>query len=544
SWSADDKRLLAATILLFILVIIRSFQKALDLKSSSFDALRQASLSEMRVVLGSSDTQEGRLDNFIRKAREVRQGSSEDQGFPALPYQLFLDFPSSYAHRVEILSKFWRLEPKSAYQAIESVLSDMTSFLYTKDDSAFPAMTSSFRTPNHTLKNVSRMVIFRRRCTLALAYTTVITAICLVHKSSHRKARGGEDTWVTLVMLYGTLVLELVYLGVQTALRDKFSGRILQHSLIGLLTDNIWWCYKFRAFGLGKVAELLQCKDSMDQYLTYMGSSYLCEDITELVRQHVESGWKDIHDNETYRKFNDARGEWTLRRKKCLPQLGWSLQRPFDETIILWHLATDICLRSKAMSPGDMECARQCEVISNYMMHLLFANPEMLMPGSRKSLVTKASDEVKNILSKSRNEMEFIGTKTGKCNEGSAPDLFIHDASVLARSLSGDELDDHGQVTSKWEVIQGVWVEMLCFSAGRCRGYLHAQALGTGVEYLSYVWVLLAYTGMETFPEKLQRREGQTVDGESSLHGGREDPAATTTSAFEIEDWAHAALDV
>ena len=58
-----------------------------------------------------------------------------------------------------------------------------------------------------------------------------------------------------------------------------------------------------------------------------------------------------------------------------------------------------------------------------------------------------------------------------------------------------------------WKVIQGVWVEMLCFSASRCRGYLHAKALGSIGEFLFYVWLLLFYMGMETFSERLQREE-------------------------------------
>jgi hypothetical protein len=58
-----------------------------------------------------------------------------------------------------------------------------------------------------------------------------------------------------------------------------------------------------------------------------------------------------------------------------------------------------------------------------------------------------------------------------------------------------------------WGLIQGVWVEMLCFSAGRCRGYLHAKSLGKGGEYLSYVWLLLSHMGMETMAERMQRTE-------------------------------------
>jgi hypothetical protein len=65
-----------------------------------------------------------------------------------------------------------------------------------------------------------------------------------------------------------------------------------------------------------------------------------------------------------------------------------------------------------------------------------------------------------------------------------------------------------------WEVIQGVWVEMLCFSAGRCRGYLHARTLAKGGEYLSYVWLLLSYMGMETMAERMQRTELRPVEGD------------------------------
>jgi len=50
---------------------------------------------------------------------------------------------------------------------------------------------------------------------------------------------------------------------------------------------------------------------------------------------------------------------------------------------------------------------------------------------------------------------------------------------------------------------------MLCFSAGRCRGYLHAKSLGQGGEYLSYVWLLMSYMGMETLGEKMQRTKLQ-----------------------------------
>jgi hypothetical protein len=56
-----------------------------------------------------------------------------------------------------------------------------------------------------------------------------------------------------------------------------------------------------------------------------------------------------------------------------------------------------------------------------------------------------------------------------------------------------------------WRVFLGVWVEMFCFSTGRCSGHLHAKALGKGGEFLSYVWVLREFTGMENLAHTVHR---------------------------------------
>ncbi|KAF7004788.1 hypothetical protein CFC21_019965 [Triticum aestivum] len=177
--------------------------------------------------------------------------------------------------------------------------------------------------------------------------------------------------------------------------------------------------------------------------------------------------------------------------------------------------------------------------MSNYMMHLFFENPEMLMPGSRKILLVRAYDELEDIIGSGetpKDDREFTQRLIEKCNAGgSRPDSFIHQAWLLVQSLLGDVGDE----TKMWEVIQGVWVEMLCFSAGRSRGYLHAEALGTGVEYLSYVWVLLTFYGMETFPDKLERREGLPAASE-----GRQDAAAATAFGSESEGSAHVVIQV
>lgn len=65
--------------------------------------------------------------------------------------------------------------------------------------------------------------------------------------------------------------------------------------------------------------------------------------------------------------------------------------------------------------------------------------------------------------------------------------------------------DGDGEKT--WRVIEGVLVEMLCFSASRCRGYFHVKSLGMGGEYLTYIWLLREYMGMENLAQRMQRTE-------------------------------------
>ncbi|XP_048555939.1 uncharacterized protein LOC125536734 [Triticum urartu] len=193
-------------------------------------------------------------------------------------------------------------------------------------------------------------------------------------------------------------------------------------------------------------------------------------------------------------------------------------------------------------------------------MEGVFVNPEMLLSGSRRNLLITANAELEEILKDDDLSLEkvikgdkpslmeilgcskpflkfFTGRKPlldeiereftqriiGKvqptqCQEQvvehthSPPGAkkyptaqegcFIRDACKISEALLslGDE-------NKTWEVIEGVWVEMLCFSASRCRGYLHGKSLGTGPELLTYVWLLLSHIGMETLPERPQRME-------------------------------------
>nr|XP_051209053.1 uncharacterized protein LOC127326204 [Lolium perenne] len=230
--------------------------------------------------------------------------------------------------------------------------------------------------------------------------------------------------------------------------------------------------------------------------------------ITGLVSQHVKSGWKKcIHDVASYKRFKNLRGERAHGRHPQL-QLQWSLERPFDQSVFLWHMATDLCFHNhgtgSTASRGQEECINGIRVISNYMMYLLSIPPHMLMLGTRPGILDLAIYELDIILKGSNVSLhneEALAQEIMNTVKSTAPvpthEVMVHTAKVeqpvtiRERTYTithipeacrlAEELMKLGE-EARWTVIRGVWVEMLCYSASRCRGYLHAKSLGEGRE--------------------------------------------------------------
>ncbi|KAL6636701.1 hypothetical protein ACP70R_024273 [Stipagrostis hirtigluma subsp. patula] len=246
----------------------------------------------------------------------------------------------------------------------------------------------------------------------------------------------------------------------------------------------------------------------------------------------------------------------------CGTEIRSSLRGSFDRSVLLWHIATDLCYRMQAdhrqqkpprPSPGEgcctgivipwhrakgktreiaddnprlklrMECS---QAISNYMVHLLNFHPSMLMTGSRRHLVTEAMREIEAILKEigetgsgqplnraSANKIIDKGITKMVAHHGDPSSMpedqhkevsFFHipEACRLAK-----ELMDLPDEKTRWTVMYNVWLGMLCYSASMCRGYLHAKSLGEGGEFLSFVWLVLSLKGANTLADKLQMLE-------------------------------------
>ncbi|KAM0855080.1 hypothetical protein ACQ4PT_050023 [Festuca glaucescens] len=516
SWSlsADDK-LLAAAILVFIPGILKCFGKPWGLKYASFRSLADSLDLAERTTAANREEE---LQKYVQQARTfILTNHKESSNLESIrtPKMLFVDLAYPYSRRLSYLTYFCPLSDIQACSSVRDDLADIFDLLYTK-------------------RNLSETFSGRSWSTMITWFISSllpIVAIVLFH-TSHKKAYVRDDVAVTYILLYSTVVLELSALCILAVFDSRWPETVSQRSILGQFAHNK------RHNKLMSFATRLRCNDLLDQHWS-MESCHSAKNITKLVRIHVQQGWKAyITDAESYLEFNDIRGQWTLEHEGCHGRLNWSLEKPFDESILLWHIATDLCFHLASTSPAS---SQPCREMSNYMMHLLVANPEMLITGSRRSLFTIAYKELEAILKEDQDDALMEESKIAKqviykvksAQDTSTKESFIYDAWVLAQGLI--DLGDK----KMWDVIQGVWLEMMCFSAGRCRGFLHAKALGSGGEYLSYVWLTLAYSGMETFPERLQRTKKLNFSAERRKHlrtGGHDIPSPSANSHSTEEE--------
>ncbi|KAK7820751.1 hypothetical protein CFP56_038497, partial [Quercus suber] len=67
-----------------------------------------------------------------------------------------------------------------------------------------------------------------------------------------------------------------------------------------------------------------------------------------------------------------------LERYACLnDEFKWSVKRDFDKSIIIWHIATDICYHSDVQYGVTNSQIEMGKLLSNYMMYVLVMRPHM-----------------------------------------------------------------------------------------------------------------------------------------------------------------------
>nr|TKW08992.1 hypothetical protein SEVIR_6G062300v2 [Setaria viridis] len=358
SWSPSaDKRLLAAAILLFVLGVFRCFEKPFALRRASFSNL----VTSFHPAPWTETTnREVVLEKYIQEAADFVQRNQDPPTLDMAEKQhhlerlsnhdmLFVDFAYAYDDRFEKLKSLWFLDAETGFEALRRGLSNTFNIIYTK--------LWQVRDENRDVDYLGGMFSI---LLWNITTTFPIASIILFHVSKKEGYRG-SDIKVTCLLLYITYFSEILS-APERLFSIKWRSRLFkwfarflcprppvmvaQHSLIGgglLARDNKYSIL----LSIGK------CFKGQDFLRQLIGRCYSPEGegITSMVRDHVKDGWIFyIRDVESYWEFNDFRGHLSLQHNGCEENLGWSIEKPFDESIIIWHVATDFCIHQSLCS--------------------------------------------------------------------------------------------------------------------------------------------------------------------------------------------------
>ncbi|RVW92009.1 hypothetical protein CK203_030198 [Vitis vinifera] len=174
-------------------------------------------------------------------------------------------------------------------------------------------------------------------------------------------------------------------------------------------------------------------------------------------------------------------------------RLSWSIGEEFDENILLWHVATEICCYTdlnKNSIPVKNPNREASKLLSDYLLHLLVKRPHMLPNGIGQIRFQDSSADATDFFRSGKH----IKDRIQACEK-----LLQVNTEILQRKVKGDKkrkTEEEWKCEKKWEMMSHVWIEMLCHAACQCPSNHHAEGLTQGGELLTHVWLLMAHFGI------------------------------------------------
>jgi hypothetical protein len=163
-----------------------------------------------------------------------------------------------------------------------------------------------------------------------------------------------------------------------------------------------------------------------------------------------------------------------------LPDFGASL----GYGIVCFHIFTEVHL-SNYTQPHNIirmqadnaisDLITACRNLSNYMLYLLVTRPEMLPVSGTTGPTLKL----------------FLDSITREDWHGQSLVFQLRRARALLTSMRISSQPEACRDTL--EEILGVWTRLLLYSAGKSRAAVHAAALSTGGELITFAWLLMAH---------------------------------------------------
>ncbi|PNY01017.1 hypothetical protein L195_g024304, partial [Trifolium pratense] len=427
-----------------------------------------------------------------------------------IPECLFADLIFSFQDHKSSQFFFHSSNWKDAFKAIEVELGLIYDMLYTK-----AVVTYSYR--GILLKSVSFF------CTLFafIAFSFLIFKQSVDNKLDFKGHKHWNyDMIITFVLFIGAILLE-IYAVIVLLSSSWVMNWLRKHKnrRVDLLYKFIWFCqFCF------KLSHTIRWSNQMSQFNLisfclkdepvkciklqklfhiykffeksyYQKAKQVSEGLKELIFDQLKEKSEEAEDIQACKKLCAHKGDRVLNKWSCdnVPDINRSIKEvEFDQSILLWHIATDLCYSSEynehqILNRVAHQSREESQLLSDYMLYLLVICPFLLPNGIGQIRFEDTCAEVDELLK----ERKYIKERNQACKmilrvntvippsevKGDRSKSVLFDACRLAKSLQSLETEEHWTKERKWKMISNVWVEMLCHAASQCRGLNHAKQL-------------------------------------------------------------------
>ncbi|XP_059285795.1 uncharacterized protein LOC132039305, partial [Lycium ferocissimum] len=418
--------------------------------------------------------------------------------------RLFVDLILSFQDRDNSQSYFQKLTPKEAFDVIEAELGFAYDTFFTKAPVIYTPLGCILRvvTISCTLfslilfslcKNISKYHILDLILTyllLVVAFLLEIYALIILLNSDWIKIRlskGKQDG------IFHQFLLSKQCL--QRSNKTRWSNCTPQYNLLS-------YCLEFKPLPFLRFQKLFMVDELLEKH-KYKRYVEVSPELKDLIFNHFQKFAGESNNEPDPTALYRRRGSIALNENAC-PSLVWSTEVEFDQSILIWHIATDLCyyLENNIVDGSTTHSIEsKSKQLSDYMLYLLVVCPFMLPIGIGMIRFRDTCAEAKEFFKERNLEKKTLAIACGKLLtvntevkpakvKGDRSKSVLFDACILAKALQQKGKEQ------KWKVISEVWVEMLAYAATHCRGNHHAQQLRKGGELLTHVWLLMAHLGI------------------------------------------------
>ncbi|CAL9778700.1 unnamed protein product, partial [Musa acuminata subsp. burmannicoides] len=548
--SLPSPHLWKVAIVVFTAGILKYAERTLALRSASMDRLRRSKISNAPNYAKFMQEYHLPLPPLPKEALRI---SEEDiiigaHRFFQTVKRLAMDLWLGFQDLIDSQTFFLQLDAIKAFQVVEVELSLLHDILHTKAVHV------------HTLKG---------RLVRALSLSLVVLAFVLFHRSG-RHNFSEADVIITYTLLVAALALEaiaavllvfsdwtVVALQESRKLERSINDRLKElvrlfklNRLIVKILGVTRWSNSMRQCNLLCICLRDYKQTTFTRILHFLGLKELWDSYWDVKVTDVGKDQKRLIFDElkkktysadgystNYKRLRSCKGEWVLQEKGHM-ELAWSVKKEFDESALLWHIATSICYQKEKnanQSSSEKDKEAKCDhrkiskQISDYLMYLVVFQPSLLPAGIGKIRFQDTCAEAKRFFTDNAREIEsedqykeasllkvikelvkpkregLTRMEKAACEKllevldhelepvevkGTRSTSVLFDACKLANYLNKLE------TSRRWIVISAVWVEMMCYAASHCSSNAHVKQLSQGGELLTHVWLLMGHMGI------------------------------------------------